>query len=191
MFIRQTKKGGVRLGKLIVFTGESGSGKTTIIEELVRKYPDQFKRIVTNTSRPMRYGEIDGVDYNFRPEEYFISNYDLVFVKKTSEGFYYATRKAGLCLDTHNLLLTLRIAGIKSLINLGCQHMVVVRISISEQLKIDRMRQRGDNEKMILDRLRVDLENKGEVDLWEIPTIDLDASQTTEEQVDFILKHIY
>ena len=177
--------------KFVVFTGESGSGKTTIIEELVRKYPDQFKRIITNTSRPIRYGEIDGVDYNFRPEEYFINNYDLVFVKKTSEGFYYATKKSDLFSDTHNLLLPLRASGIRSLIDFDYQNILIVRISISEQLKINRMRQRGDNEKMILDRLRVDLENKGEVDLWEIPTIDLDASQTTEEQVDFILKHIY
>ena len=51
--------------KLLVFVGESGSGKTTLITEIINKYPGQFKKVVTCTSRPGRIGEIDGVDYYF------------------------------------------------------------------------------------------------------------------------------
>jgi guanylate kinase len=38
---------------LLVLTGPSGSGKDTVIAELVRHNP-QIKRVVTTTTRPMR-----------------------------------------------------------------------------------------------------------------------------------------
>jgi guanylate kinase len=54
---------------IIVIVGPSASGKTTLINELVREW--HFSRVVTSTSRAPRAGEVDGHDYNFRtPEEF-------------------------------------------------------------------------------------------------------------------------
>lgn len=175
--------------KLLVFVGGGGSGKTTLIAKLVEEYPDRFKKVVTCTSRPMRVGEVEGVDYHFLPAECFSGNQDLVLVKKTGNGFYYGTRKSDLLSDDYHLLLTLRVIGIKKLVDLGLKNIVVAHISISEELKVARMRQRGDTEEMIASRLRSDVESKAEVDFGQLPIINLDATQTIRDEVNLVMKY--
>lgn len=51
-------------GLLVVFSGPSGAGKDTVLEELHKTYP-RFRRCVTATTRPKRDYEQDGVDYAF------------------------------------------------------------------------------------------------------------------------------
>ena len=53
-----------RRGLLFVVSAPSGTGKTTVVERLVQVVPD-LAMSRSYTSRPMRAGEIDGVDYNF------------------------------------------------------------------------------------------------------------------------------
>ena len=50
---------------VIVIAGPTGSGESTISNEIVKRFPDQVKRLVTATTRAMRAGEVDGVDYYF------------------------------------------------------------------------------------------------------------------------------
>ncbi len=57
-------------GKLIVISGPSGAGKTTVLKEVFRACP-QLVASVSATTRPPRPGEIDGEDYYFlSPEEF-------------------------------------------------------------------------------------------------------------------------
>jgi len=56
-------------GRLIVISGPSGVGKTTICDSLLRN--PAFQRVVTATSRPPRECEKDGIDYLFLGEEEF------------------------------------------------------------------------------------------------------------------------
>lgn len=173
--------------RLFVFVGDGGSGKTTIISELTRQYPEKFRKVVTCTSRSMRTGEVDGEDYHFLPVSYFRDNPNLVLVKRNGNGNYYGTRKEDLQVTTHHSLLTLRFSGIKKLENLGLSHVAVVRILISEALKIERMRQRGDTEEMITHRLVFDATDKANVDYGNFPIIDLYATQSLEENIERIL----
>ena len=48
---------------MIILVGESGSGKSSIEEVLIEKYG--FEKVITCTTRPMRPGEIDGMNYHF------------------------------------------------------------------------------------------------------------------------------
>lgn len=57
--------------KTLVLVGPMCSGKTSIATELVQNHG--FKKIVTYTTRPMRKGEVDGVDYHFITNEVFDS----------------------------------------------------------------------------------------------------------------------
>ena len=50
------------MGKIYCLLGKSGSGKSTIEKLLEKK---GLKRIVSTTTRPMREGEIEGIDYHF------------------------------------------------------------------------------------------------------------------------------
>ncbi|KKQ25366.1 MAG: Guanylate kinase [Candidatus Woesebacteria bacterium GW2011_GWA1_37_8] len=51
-------------GQLIVITGLSGSGKDTVIDNLLKRFPE-FRRLITCTDRLPRDGEIHGVHYFF------------------------------------------------------------------------------------------------------------------------------
>ena len=53
-----------RRGLLFVVSAPSGTGKTTVVEQLVRVVPD-LGLSRSYTSRGMRVGETHGVDYNF------------------------------------------------------------------------------------------------------------------------------
>jgi len=56
----------VRPGKLVVISGPSGVGKSTILRRLLAEVP-QLVPSVSATTRPPRAGERDGVDYHFIP----------------------------------------------------------------------------------------------------------------------------
>ena len=55
---------------VFVITGQSGAGKGTLIERLLRDFP-QLKLAVSATTRARRPGEIDGVHYYFISDEEF------------------------------------------------------------------------------------------------------------------------
>ena len=57
-------------GLLFVVSAPSGTGKTTVVERLVQIFPD-LGLSRSYTSRAMRAGEQDGVDYNFITRERF------------------------------------------------------------------------------------------------------------------------
>ena len=61
--------------KVIIFSAPSGSGKTTIVHQLLKKYP-QFEFSISATSRAPRGQEVDGVDYYFLTEEEFLRRID-------------------------------------------------------------------------------------------------------------------
>jgi len=55
---------------LIVISGPSGVGKDAVVRTLQRR-ENSLHFVVTATSRPMRVGEVDGVDYIFVSDEQF------------------------------------------------------------------------------------------------------------------------
>lgn len=55
------------MGKLYCLMGKSATGKDTIYKKLLEKAP-QLKTITPYTTRPMRSGERDGVEYYFTDE---------------------------------------------------------------------------------------------------------------------------
>lgn len=57
-------------GILIVVSGFSGSGKGTIMKELLRKY-DNYALSISATTRQPREGEVDGREYFFKTTEEF------------------------------------------------------------------------------------------------------------------------
>ena len=53
------------MGRIYYIMGKSATGKDTIYKEVLKQRPD-LKTIVMYTTRPIREGEADGVEYHFR-----------------------------------------------------------------------------------------------------------------------------
>ena len=61
------------MGRIICLMGKSSSGKDTIFRELMQKDELHLKTIVPYTTRPIRTGERDGVDYHYTDEAGFLA----------------------------------------------------------------------------------------------------------------------
>lgn len=83
-------------GKLIVISGPSGVGKSTLLRRLFLEYPDNVCFSVSYTSRSPRIGENHGKDYYFTDNETFenkIKNNDFL-EWACVHGNYYGTEKS-------------------------------------------------------------------------------------------------
>ena len=84
---------------MIEIIGKNGAGKSYLANEL---YHLGFKRNVGYTTRPMRNGEINGIDYFFITKEEFEKYifYDDFIEYKIRNGFYYGILKNNISNNT-------------------------------------------------------------------------------------------
>ena len=83
-------------GILLVLSGFSGSGKGTVVKEVMKKYSDNYALSISATSRQPRQGERDGIEYFFKTREEFeemIAKDELVEYAQYVSN-YYGTPKA-------------------------------------------------------------------------------------------------
>ena len=84
------------MGKLVIFSAPSGSGKTTIVKELLKKFP-QFEFSISATSRAPRGSEKNGVDYFFLSADEFreaIAQDRFVEWEEVYTDMYYGTLRS-------------------------------------------------------------------------------------------------
>lgn len=84
------------MGKLVIFSAPSGSGKTTIVRELLKHFP-QFEFSISATSRQPRGQEQNGIDYYFMTNEEFrqrVERGEFVEWEEVYQGTCYGTLKS-------------------------------------------------------------------------------------------------
>ena len=84
-------------GKVFIFSAPSGAGKSTVVNYLLGKYPQQFEFSVSATSRAPRGEEKDGVEYYFISAERFrelIAQDAFVEYEEVYEDRFYGTLKS-------------------------------------------------------------------------------------------------
>ncbi len=80
-----------RRGILIVVSGFSGSGKGTLMKELLSRYEDTYALSISATTRSPREGEVDGREYFFKTREEFekmIAKDELIEYARYVENYY-------------------------------------------------------------------------------------------------------
>ncbi len=78
-------------GILIVVSGFSGSGKGTLMKELMKRYEETYALSVSATTRNPREGEVDGREYFFKTTEEFekmIAKEELIEYARYVENYY-------------------------------------------------------------------------------------------------------
>lgn len=104
-------------GKIIVVSAPSGTGKSTIINAILKKNDIDMRFSVSATNRDPRPGEIDGVNYNFLTTDQFRSLIDqdgFVEWEEVYEGRYYGTLKSEISSAIHegrNIILDIDVKG--------------------------------------------------------------------------------
>lgn len=135
---------------IILLVGESGSGKTTVSNYLRDHYG--MKPIISYTTREPRYEGED--NHIFVSDEEFGKLEDLVAFTTYDGHRYCATSEQVESCDIY----TIDPSGVEFFKKnyKGKKHPVVVYLSVPDNVRRDRMTERGDKEKDIDERLTVD-----------------------------------
>jgi guanylate kinase len=81
-------------GKLIVIAAPSGSGKTSIVKELIKDNTLNLSFSISATTRKPRPNEVDGKDYYFKSQDEFkklIKKNKFIEYEEVYEGQFYGT----------------------------------------------------------------------------------------------------
>lgn len=104
-------------GKIIILSAPSGTGKSTIISELIKLPELRLRFSISATSRPPRGQEIDGKDYFFLTKEEFQNKIDkgeFVEWEEVYAGTRYGTLESEVKRVTesgHNLIMDVDVKG--------------------------------------------------------------------------------
>lgn len=137
---------------IVLLIGPSGSGKTAVIRKL--GYPE----LISTTSREIRPGEVNGVDYWFISEEEFKQKLvDDEFIEHTIyAGAYYGFLKQDLAkLDMANIhIAAVDLCGVNAIRELfGKSEVLVISIHATAAKLVECMRKRGDQDTKVIKRL--------------------------------------
>jgi len=96
-------------GMLVIISSPSGGGKTSIIQKILQKYPEQYVYSISATTRKPRPGEVNGKDYFFLSEEQFRNDIEnnLFLEWENVHGYLYGTPKSYIekCIDDGKYVL--------------------------------------------------------------------------------------
>lgn len=145
------------MNKIYCLMGKSNSGKDSILHNLftsLNHNPVDLKTIVTYTTRPIRIGEKNGVDYYFVNEDkmlYFMNNNKIIEYRtyNTVKGvWYYATVDDGQIDLTQNSYISIvDIKGYKEYIKyFGEQNVVGIYLDVDNYTRLTRALNREHNQ---------------------------------------------
>lgn len=118
LIVEMINKINMKTGKLIVISAPSGTGKSTIVQRLVREHPElNLVFSISHTTRLPRGTEKDGVEYFFTTQEQFkedIVSGQFLEYEEVYDGQFYGTHRLQvekLIEDKHNVIFDVDVKG--------------------------------------------------------------------------------
>jgi len=180
-------------GKLIIFSAPSGSGKTTIVRHLLKKFPGILAFSVSASTRERRDHEIDGKDYYFLAKKDFrerIANNEFAEWEEVYAGNYYGTFKTEierLWAEGKQVLFDVDVKGGLKLKEIYREKALAIFVKVSSEKEIiRRLSERGtETEKSLetrLGKVRYELSFEDKFDIT-LVNDDLDETLTKAEEI--------
>lgn len=148
--------------KIIALIGEAGSGKDSIMQNILKQRPLEFNEIISCTTRPMREGEAEGVNYFYlTPEEFAGKVLNGEMLEATSfNDWFYGTSYDSLRSDCPNIGV-FNPDGIRAMSGMPGLDVTVFRIVCSDKTRLLRQLNREEypNVKEIVRRYKADEED--------------------------------
>jgi len=180
----------VNKAQLFVFSAPSGSGKTTILKEILKCFPD-FVFSISATTRKRRSTEKNGIDYFFISEEEFknkIDNGEFVEWEKFYD-YYYGTLKQLVDNNIAKGLCTVFEVDVKGALNIKKAYpnsvlIFIVPPSIGELRKrlIERNTETDEDLKKRIERAEMELGFKDSFD-YVVSNIDLELAKKEVKKI--------
>lgn len=101
---------------IVILCGKAGAGKDYLLQKVKNHYGDKLNYVISDTTRPMRFKETQGVEYNFLSSfDFFTSEHLETTCYETDQGaWYYGTPPSALDENKINIAI-LNISGINQL----------------------------------------------------------------------------
>lgn len=143
------------MGKIFVIMGKSATGKDTIFKRLVEQKELDLKTVVTYTTRPIREGETNGVEY------FFVNKETLLQLKESGkviehrayqtihgEWNYFTVNDGQIDLAKHDYILigTLEAYGLMKQYY-GAENVYPIYIEVEDGIRLQRALAREESQK--------------------------------------------
>ena len=145
-------------GTLYIVSAPSGAGKTTLVKALIEQI-DTLRVSVSHTTRPMRPGEVDGVNYHFTSREQFLKQVNEGDFLEHAEVFgnLYGTSQSTVeqtLAEGHDLILEIDWQGAQQVRRALPQARSVFILPPSREALQERLSNRGqDSDEVIASRM--------------------------------------
>lgn len=134
------------MGKIYVVMGKSASGKDTIYKRLLETEGLGFKTVTGYTTRPIRAGETEGVEYHFVTEERFFELKaagsvveSRVYHTVLGDWYYFTVADGQIDLEKSDYLMLNTLEGYESTLSYyGKDKIVPIYINVEDGLRLER-----------------------------------------------------
>ena len=170
---------------IIIFSGPSGVGKSTIINELIKYKKLYFS--ISHTTREKRHNEIHGEDYFFVSNKEFKKlidgNFFLEYEKYGTD--YYGTGRDQLKNSNNITVLDVEVNGASKLLNAN-KDFIGVFIDIENDELIRRLKLRGHSKKFIEQRMNLANKQRSKINEFDYVVKNVDINTTVKNILDII-----
>jgi guanylate kinase len=184
------------LGKVIIISGPSGAGKTTLVRQVFQRLP-QLVHSISATTRPARPGEFEGADYHFLSSDEFHRRREqgdfLECCQVFGRGYWYGTLTSEVTpslAEGKSVVLEVDVQGAKSVFAKYPEAITIfVRPKSIEELE-RRLVARGTESLAAIEcRLDVARRELAEADWYQFQVVNDDVDEAVDALANILIAH--